>query len=117
LLNAPTEAIQRKTFYLADYEPIDLIAWSDAFQRALKARPIPHMPVPLAHALARGGDAANALGMRSFPFNTRRLKNILTQYQFDLTATKAVCGPLPRTIEQGVQETVDWFNGLSSPSK
>ena len=30
-----------KTFYLADYEPIDLLAWSDAFQRAFESRPIP----------------------------------------------------------------------------
>lgn len=117
LLEAPADQIHRKTFYLADYEPIDLLAWSDAFQRALRARRIPHMPVAIAQALARCGDAANALGMKSFPFNTRRLKNIRTQYQFDITATKAVCGPLPRTIEQGVQETVDWFNDVSSHSK
>jgi nucleoside-diphosphate-sugar epimerase len=117
LLEAQPDLIHRKTFYLADYEPIDLLAWSDAFQRALRARPIPHMPVAIAQALARCGDAANALGMKSFPFNTRRLKNIRTQYQFDITATKAVCGPLPRTIEQGVQETVDWFNDVSAHSK
>jgi GlcNAc-P-P-Und epimerase len=117
LINASPESIHRKTFYLADYEPLDLVAWGDAFQRAFQARPIPRMPAPLAHTIAYCGDAANALGMKSFPFNTRRLKNILTQYQFDLTATKAVCGPLPRTIEQGVQETVDWFNGISSHSK
>ena len=117
LINASPELIHRKTFYLADYETLDLVAWGDAFQRAFRARPIPRMPVPLAHTIAYCGDTANAVGMKSFPFNTRRLKNILTQYQFDLTATKAVCGPLPRTIAQGVQETVDWFNGLSSHSK
>jgi len=117
LLEAETDLVHRKMFYLADYEPIDLLAWSDAFQRALRARSIPHMPVTIAQALARCGDAANALGIKSFPFNTRRLKNIRTQYQFDTTPTKAVCGPLPRTIEQGVQETVDWLNGLSARSK
>ena len=41
LLEAPAELIQRKTFYLADYEPIDLLAWSDAFQRAFQSRPNP----------------------------------------------------------------------------
>jgi nucleoside-diphosphate-sugar epimerase len=117
LMNASPELIHRKTFYLADYEPLDLVAWGDAFQRAFQARPIPRVPVAFAHTLAYCGDAANALGIRSFPFNSRRLKNILTQYQFDLTATKAVCGPLPRTIEQGIQETADWFNDLSSHSK
>ena len=38
LLQAPAELIHRKTFYLADYEPIDLLAWCDAFQRALDVR-------------------------------------------------------------------------------
>jgi len=117
LLEAEAGLVHRKVFYLADYEPIDLLAWSDAFQRGFGARPIRHMPVAAAVALARCGDAANALGMRSFPFNTRRLNNIRTQYQFDLTATKAVCGPLPRTTEQGVKETIDWLNDLSSNSK
>ena len=116
LLTAAPDAVHRRTFYLSDYEPIDLVVWGDAFQRAFQARPVPRIPVSLATALARCGDAVNALGIRSFPFNSRRLKNIMTQYQFDLTATKAVCGPLPRTFDEAVKETVDWFNGLASPA-
>jgi GlcNAc-P-P-Und epimerase len=116
LLRAPAESIHRKMFYLADYEPLDLIAWGDAFQRAFHARRIPRVPVGVARALAFCGDSINASGVTGFPFNSRRLKNILTEYQFDLTPAKAVCGPLPCTIEQGVEKTVDWFNGLSSPA-
>ena len=52
LLQAPAEQIHRRTFYLADYEPIDLMAWSDAFQRAFEARPIRHVPLALARTLA-----------------------------------------------------------------
>jgi nucleoside-diphosphate-sugar epimerase len=116
LLRAPAGAIHGKMFYLADYEPLDLIAWGDAFQRAFHARRIPRVPISVARALAFCGDTITAVGLTGFPFNSRRLKNILTEYQFDLTAAKAVCGPLPRTIEQGVQETVDWFNSVSSPT-
>ncbi len=76
--------IHRKTFYLADYEPIDLLAWCDAFQRAFQSRPIPHCRSALAHMLAYCGDAVNAIGFGSFPFNSFRLNNVLTQYQFDL---------------------------------
>jgi GlcNAc-P-P-Und epimerase len=112
LLEAPTEAIQRKTFYLADYEPIDLLAWSDAFQRAFGSRPIPHMPLGLAKMLAYGGDAVNAIGVRKFPFNSFRLNNVLTQYQFDLKSTEAVCGPLPFNMEQGVAETAAWLRTI-----
>ncbi len=53
LLQAPAELIHRKTFYLADYEPIDLQAWCDAFQRAFEVRPIRHVPFGLARALGQ----------------------------------------------------------------
>jgi len=114
LIEAPADAIQRKTFYLADYEPIDLLAWSDAFQRAFRSRPIRHLPLGLAHMLAYCGDAVNAAGLRKFPFNSFRLNNVLTQYQFDLKPTEEVCGPLPYTVEQGVAETAAWLKAIQA---
>jgi len=113
LLEAPADIVNRKTFYLADYKPIDLLAWSDAFQRAFQSRPIPHMPLAAARTLATVGDAVNAVGLRKFPFNSFRLNNVLTQYQFDLGSTEAVCGPLPYTMEQGVAETAAWIQAIS----
>jgi nucleoside-diphosphate-sugar epimerase len=115
LLEAPSELLHRKTLYLADYEPIDLLAWCDAFQRAFKARPIPHLPLALARTAAFCGDVINAAGLRAFPFNSFRLNNVLTQYRFDTTALEAICGPLPYTIEQGVAETAAWLRQLKTP--
>ncbi|MGY8683039.1 NAD(P)-dependent oxidoreductase [Bradyrhizobium sp. UFLA05-153] len=111
LLTVPSEQIHRGMFYLADYAAIDLIAWCDAFQHAFGSRPIPHLPVAVARALAFCGDAVNIIGLRKFPFNSFRLNNVLTQYQFDLRPTEAVCGPTPYTMEQGVAETVQWLRG------
>lgn len=113
LLLAPTEQMQRRTFYLADYAPIDLIAWCDEFQRAFAARPIPHMPVGIGRFLALCGDAVNTIGIKKFPFNSFRLNNVLTQYQFDMRPTAAVCGPLPYSTEQGVAATVTWMRERS----
>ncbi len=112
MLGASKDAVHRKTFYLADYEPIDLLAWSDAFQQAFGSPPIRHMPLAIAKILARSGDIVNAVGVRKFPFNSFRLNNVLTQYQFDLTPTRAVCGPLPYTMEQGVTETASWLRNI-----
>lgn len=114
LLAAPAEPIHRRTFYLADYEPIDLLAWCDALQRALHSRHIPHLPVGVARALAYCGDVVNAVGLGDFPFNSFRLNNVLTQYRFDLTPTEAVCGPLPYDMEQGVAATAKWLRGISA---
>lgn len=113
LLEAPADLIHRKTLYLADYEPIDLIAWCDAFQRAFQSRPIPHVPLGLARTMAYCGDAVNAIGVRNFPFNSFRLNNVLTQYRFDTKALEAICGPLPYTMEQGVAETAAWLREIT----
>jgi nucleoside-diphosphate-sugar epimerase len=113
LLDAPAEMIQGRTLYLADYSPIDLVSWCNAFQRSFGARPIPVMPKTLARLLALTGDALGKLGTGQFPFNSFRLKNILTQYQFDMRETEAICGPLPFTTEDGIKATTDWINAHS----
>jgi nucleoside-diphosphate-sugar epimerase len=114
LLAAPAKQIQHRTFYLADYTPIDLIAWCDAFQRAFGARAVPHLPIAIARTLAFCGDAVNAVGVKRFPFNSFRLNNVLTQYQFDLKPTASVCGDLPFDMEQGVAATVAWLRDISA---
>jgi nucleoside-diphosphate-sugar epimerase len=113
LLEAPSGQVHARTFYLADYQPIDLIAWCNALQRGLSGPPIPSMPRPLASVLARVGDVIGALGIPGIPFNSFRLRNIVTEYQFDTSDIREVCGPLPYSTEQGVAETVAWFSALS----
>jgi hypothetical protein len=49
------------------------------------------------------------LGLRSFPFNSFRLNNILTEYRFDLSKMRRVCRELPYTLDEGVAATVDWL--------
>lgn len=112
LLTASRELVHGRLFYLADYEPIDLRAWCDGLQHALGAPKIRTVPRAVAKALARAGDALNAVGFRSFPFNSFRLKNILTEYQFDLSATRGICGPLPFTLQRGLEETASWYAGI-----
>jgi GlcNAc-P-P-Und epimerase len=114
LLTAPTERVHGRVLYLADYEPTDLIRWCNAFQQRMEAPPIRTLPRRVAHVLARAGDMVNAVGFRRFPFNSFRLRNVLTEYQFDLDETRALCGPLPFTLEQGVERTVAWFNALDN---
>lgn len=113
LLTAAKDQIHGRVLYLADYEPIDLIAWCDALQSALEAPRIQTVPRWIARLLARTGDVVNSAGFSKFPFNSFRLRNILTQYRFNLEETRTVCGPLPFAMEQGVQQTVAWFNRLT----
>lgn len=112
LLHADADAVHRRTFYLADYQPIALECWADAFAREFAARAIPRLPRALAVAAARTGDVVAATGWRSFPFTSFRLNNVLTAYQVDTTPTEAVCGALPCTWEDGVRETAAWLRGV-----
>lgn len=109
MLQAPSEQIQGKTFYLADYQPLSLRDYTNGLAKAMGARPIPTVALPLARCLAVTGDVLNTIGLKRFPFNGFRLRNILTEYQFDLSQTEAVCGDLPFSFDDGVWETAKWF--------
>lgn len=109
LLEADTPQLHRQVFYLADYEPLSLRAYANALANALAAKAIPTMPLVLAKFLAIAGDMLGFCGFKSFPFNSFRLNNIVTEYIFDLSKTRAVCGPLPFSQEDGINATACWF--------
>lgn len=113
MLLVDADAIHGKTFFLADYEPLSLRAYTNGIQERLGARPIPTMPLPVAKALAKTGDLLTAVGVR-FPFTSFRLNNILTEYVIDMSATEAVCGPVPVGFEEGMDATVAWFQSLET---
>jgi GlcNAc-P-P-Und epimerase len=104
--------IHRKTFYLSDYEPLSLTAWIDRLAQALGAAPPRSVPVVMARILGLGGDFVNWLGFTTFPLNSYRVRNILTEYIFDMAGTEKICGALPFTTDQGVIRTVRWFKEL-----
>jgi GlcNAc-P-P-Und epimerase len=88
---------------------LSLREWADALQREFGCKPIPTLSEPMARALAKTGDLFNVAGIQRFPFNSFRLNNILTEYQYDMSPTEAVCGNMSYTFERGVKETASWF--------
>jgi len=109
LLTTQAATIHRKTFYLADYQPLSLREYTDGLAYEMGAPRIFTIPLGLSRILARTGDILNACGLKSFPFNSFRLNNILTEYVFDLTSTEAACGQLPFTQNDGIKATAKWF--------
>ena len=107
LLEADDIAVNGKVFYMADYEPLSLRDYVNALAREIGVRQPVTVPLWLAWLLALAGDVLSALGLR-FPYNSFRLKNIRTEYIFDMSQTEAVCGSLPFTFEAGVKATVAW---------
>jgi nucleoside-diphosphate-sugar epimerase len=117
LLSAPREKIDGRVFYLADYSPIELHSWIERFREALDAPRLSTVPLPVARALAALGDMIGRTPGLSFPFTSFRLRNIVTAYTFDLSRTEEVCGPLPFSVEQGIEETVHWLRSVAGPGR
>lgn len=112
LLSADSAAINGRVFYLADYEPLSLRDYVNALADGLKVRRPMTLPLSVAWPLAWVGDLLGAVGL-SFPFNSFRLRNIRTEYIFDMSLTQSVCGDLPFSFEMGVRETLEWYNSRS----
>jgi len=107
---APSAQVNRRTFYLADSEPIELRAWHDQFA-SIFGRRIATIPVFAARLAAIGGDLAARAGVR-VPITSRRLANMLTEYVHDVSPIEAIHGRTSISNEEGVRRTAEWFLGL-----
>ncbi len=118
LLDCPAERIHGRAFYLADYEPTTTRQWAELIARASGVRPPRTLPDPLVRMLARAGDLGQALGYRNAPLTSFRLANMLRDTTgAPLEPTRDIAGPLPYSLNEGVEETVRWLRtqGLVAP--
>jgi GlcNAc-P-P-Und epimerase len=111
-MNIDSGQIHGKTFYLSDYEPLSLTRWINQLAQALEAPPPRSVPIVVARFLGLVGDFANWMGLEKFPLNSYRVRNILTEYIFDMAETEEICGALPFTTDQGISRTARWFKEL-----
>lgn len=109
LMQAPRDAVHGQMFYLADYEPIEVLDWGQRVQSAFGAAPIRQVPMLALRLLAGAGDALAWGGWKSVPLTSFRLNNLVTEMLHDTTALSEVCGALPFNVGSGVVRTVDWM--------
>jgi nucleoside-diphosphate-sugar epimerase len=107
LMQAPRDEVDGKTFYLADYPPINMRAWTDLVQKAFGARRIHEMPIWALKVVAAIGDAMKLVGWDYPPLSSSRLKNMLTSFVLDLEPL--IAEDQPYTPEQAVEITVNWM--------
>jgi nucleoside-diphosphate-sugar epimerase len=115
LLQADAGDIHRRVFYVADYAPLSLREYGDALADGLGVRRPVVVPIPAAKLLAYLGDGLSVVGVK-FPFTSFRLRNILTEYQFDMSGTRRICGPLPYSFQEGVNATVAAYKARRNKS-
>jgi len=108
--------VHGRTFYLADYEPVDVRQWADMIAMAFGKGKTREAPLSLLRVIAAGGDWGKRLGVRNPPLTSTRLNNLLTSAVFDMSAVQSLCGESPYTLEAGVRITVEWMRRAESSS-
>lgn len=116
LMDAPANVVDGKTFYLADYPPIDVAMMANAIQRALGVTSIRTVSVGVLRPAAWVGDCLKVLGWRNPPLTSFRLDNLLTPMVHDMAPLETVVGALPHSMEEGVRITVDWLRNQGEVS-
>ena len=106
---AADACVHGRTFYLADYDPIDVREMADLIQKTMGVRKIKMVPVSALRAAAVAGDLAKKLGWKAPPLTSFRLDNLLTNMVYDLEPLREVAGPLPYSLQEGVKKTIEWM--------
>lgn len=109
LATCSEEIVRSKTFYLADYDPIELKAWGVMIQEASNSRKITEVPIAAFVVAAKLGDLLKRLGYSNPPMTTFRFNNMRTNAVHNMDEVKLLCGDLPYTTKAGVECTVDWM--------
>lgn len=98
-----------KTFYLADYTPIELYEWACQISSCFNVPPPIEVSLRVLRTLAFMGDFLRKLGVCNPPISSFRLNNLLTEAVLDLGPLERSVGPMPYDVETGVRLTVDWL--------
>lgn len=107
IIDSNESDINKKTFYLGDYEPYDITSWADEIAR-YKDISIPNIPYFIFKLTAYFGDVLNFVGLK-FPMTSFRLKNMTTNNILDLSQIKKIAPKLPVFRNDGTKATVDWI--------
>ena len=111
LLDADEKQINRKVFYLSDYEVFTIKDWADTISMKWNNKKVKTIPAPVARLLAWGGDMLRLCGVNEPPFSSFRLRNMRADTTgIPLEPTRQIANPLPWSMEQGVEATIAWID-------
>lgn len=107
IIGADKSTINKKVFYLGDYEPYDITSWANEIA-ACKQIKIPNIPYSLFKMAGFLGDVLKIIKVK-FPMTSFRLKNMTTDNYFDLYEIKKIAPDLPVSRSAGTKTTIDWI--------
>ncbi|HSD06034.1 NAD(P)-dependent oxidoreductase [Flavobacterium sp.] len=111
ILKADEKLINKKTFYLGDYEPYDISLWANEIAE-VKNLKIPNVPYAFFKILAFTGDFLKVFKIK-FPMTSFRLRNMTTDNVYDLTPIYEIAPTLPVSRKKGTAITVKWIDDIA----
>jgi nucleoside-diphosphate-sugar epimerase len=110
LLEATREQIHKQVFYMTDYDTFTIQDWADTISMKLKGRKVKVLPDLIVQLFAWAGDIMKFCGIKEPPFSSFRLANMRADTSGIPTGPiEKITGPLPYSMEQGVEETIAWL--------
>ncbi|MDD6016432.1 MAG: NAD(P)-dependent oxidoreductase [Prevotellaceae bacterium] len=110
IIRADEEKVNRKVFYLGDYEPYDITEWANEIAKEAGIR-IPRIPYWCFVCAGWFGDLLKKFGI-SFPMTSFRLHNMTTDNVHDLVPIQEIAPDLPVSRIEGTKRTLDWINNV-----
>lgn len=107
ILLAPTSLVDKDTFYLGERIMFQK-EWVSKFYSVLTGGKLRLLPSAVFRGLAIVGDFLLLIGVK-FPVTSERYRNLSTNNNVPIERTLDVFGIPPYTLEQGIEETVDWL--------
>ena len=109
LLFTDSFMMDRKLFYLSDYDPIEVLDFANQIRLMLSKPRIRQVPIYALRFIAYIGDFLKLLNYKSPPLTTFRLNNILTPMIYNNDSLKEISGNLPYTCQEGIIITLNWI--------
>ncbi len=115
MLHADRSVVDGKVFYVGD-RPFDLKVWVEAVSKELTGKKVRYIPAWVIRTAALGGDVLTAVGL-PFPITSGRFRSMTSDYETPMDRTIQALGEAPWSMEDGIRETVRWYDGGSEKVK
>ena len=115
IFDANAEKVNRKVFYIGDYEPYDITEWANEIAKEAGIW-IPRIPYWCFKCAGWFGDLLKKFGI-AFPMTSFRLHNMTTDNVHNLEPIKAVAPNLPVSRIDGTKRTLEWINKVEKSTK
>ncbi|MDJ1484987.1 NAD(P)-dependent oxidoreductase [Cytophagaceae bacterium YF14B1] len=112
ILTLEEEKVNGKVFYVGD-EPFELKEWVNTVSQVLTGKKVNIIPTGLVKTMASIGDILTAFKIR-FPITSGRFRSMTSSYVTPMDDTINVLGKAPYSIQQGVEETINWYKTISA---